>query len=162
MADNDNSTCFEDILRTQGKLVYTNIGTSMMPLLRQHRDLLIIAPPPAGRLRLWDVPLYKRDNGQYIMHRVLWVRKNDYVLCGDNQWKSETGIADRHIVGVLEAVNHDGKVIPLRKGSEYGSVPFLYRIYVFLWCVFYPIRAIILYLRAIFQSKFNTVWHHRR
>lgn len=84
MTEKDNSTCFEDILRTQGKLVYTNTGTSMMPLLRQHRDLLIIAPPPTDRLRLWDVPLYKRDNGQYIMHRVLWVRKDDYIMCGDN------------------------------------------------------------------------------
>lgn len=151
MTDKDNSTCFEDILRTQGKLVYTNTGTSMMPLLRQHRDLLIIAPPPAGRLRLWDVPLYKRDNGQYIMHRVLWVRKDDYVMCGDNQWRLEKGISDRHIIGVLEAVNRDGKVIPLRKGGEYGRVPFLYRIYVFLWCVFFPIRAMILYIRAIIE-----------
>lgn len=151
MTDKDNSTCFEDILRTQGKLVYTNTGTSMMPLLRQHRDLLIIAPPPSGRLRLWDIPLYKRDNGQYIMHRVLWVRKDDYVLCGDNRWTLEKGIADRHIVGVLEAVNRDGKVIPLRKGTEYGRVPLLYRIYVFLWCVFFPIRAMFLYLKAIFQ-----------
>lgn len=155
MTDKDTCTSFEEILRTQGKLVYTNTGTSMMPLLRQHRDLLIIAPPPTGRLRLWDVPLYKRDNGQYVMHRVLWVRRNDYIVCGDNRWMLETGIADRHIVGVLEAVNRDGKIIPLRKGSEYGSVPLLYRAYVFLWCVFFPIRAIILYIKSIIKYKLS-------
>ncbi len=142
----ENCTSFEEILSAEGKLVYTNTGTSMMPLLRQHRDLLIIAPPPAGRLRLWDVPLYKRDNGQYVMHRVLWVRKNDYIMCGDNRWMPEAGIADRHIVGVLEAVNRDGKVMPIRDGGEYGNVPLLYRVYVFLWCVFFPVRAMILYL----------------
>lgn len=125
----DNKTCFEDILRTQGKLVFTNTGGSMMPLLRQHRDLLIIAPPPKGRLKLWDVPLYKRDNGQYIMHRVLWVRRHDYVMCGDNQWYPEVGISDRHIIGVLEAVNRDGKVFAVRKGTEYGAVSLCYRLF---------------------------------
>lgn len=125
----DNKTCFEDILRTQGKLVFTNTGGSMMPLLRQHRDLLIIAPPPKGRLKLWDVLLYKRDNGQYIMHRVLWVRRHDYVMCGDNQWYPEVGISDRHIIGVLEAVNRDGKVFTVRKGTEYGAVSLCYRLF---------------------------------
>ena len=157
MTEKDNSTCFEDILRTQGKLVYINTGTSMMPLLRQHRDLLIIAPPPTDRLRLWDVPLYKRDNGQYIMHRVLWVRKDDYIMCGDNQFWLERGIADRHIVGVLEAVNRNGKVMAIRKGTEYGSVPLLYRIYVFLWCVFFPIRAMILYIKSILKYKLSRI-----
>lgn len=137
-------TCFEEILNTQGKLIYTNTGVSMMPLLRQHRDLLIISPAPEGRLKRWDVPLYKRDNGQYILHRVLRVRKDDYVLCGDNQWFLEEGITDRHIIGVLEAVNRDGRIIPLRSGSEYGKVPFGYRLYVFLWCAFFPLRAFIL------------------
>ena len=148
----DNNTSFEEILRTQGKLVYTNTGNSMMPLLRQHRDLLIIAPASKGRLKMWDVPLYKRDNGQYILHRVLWVRKDDYVLCGDNQWFVEVGISDRHVIGVLEAVNRDGKIIPLRKGSEYGSVPLWYHIYVFLWCVLFPLRALILSVRAKYLS----------
>lgn len=143
----DKMTTFEEILATQGKLVYTNTGTSMMPLLRQHRDLLIIAPPPAGRLKMWDVPLYRRDNGQYIMHRVLWVRKHDYIICGDNQWHPETGITDRHIIGVLEAVNRDGKVLPVRATAEHPHVPLGYRAYVFVWCVFFPIRAVIVALR---------------
>lgn len=136
---------FEEILAAQGKLVYTNTGTSMMPLLRQHRDLLIIAPKPEGRLHLWDVPLYRRDNGQYVMHRVLWVRKNDYIMCGDNQWFPERGIQDRHIVGVLEAVSRDGKVLPVRPTSEHPDVPLKYKLYVFIWCFFYPIRAVLVF-----------------
>lgn len=139
-------TSFEDIIKQQGKLVYTNTGISMMPLLRQHRDLLIIAPPPEGRLRIWDIPLYRRDNGQYIMHRVLWVRKDDYIICGDNQWRPETGITDRHIIGVLEAVNRDGKLLPVRATAEHPHVPFGYRLYVFVWCFFFPIRAVICFL----------------
>ena len=35
-------TSFETILDTMGYLAYTNVGTSMMPLLRQGRDVMEI------------------------------------------------------------------------------------------------------------------------
>lgn len=151
---NHRSMTFEEILAKQGKLVYTNVGTSMMPLLRQHHDLLIIAPKPEGRLKMWDVPLYRRDNGQYVMHRVLWVRKNDYILCGDNQYYPETGIQDRHIIGILESRSRDGKVLPVRATREHPNVPFGYKLYVFLWCFFFPIRAVLVF--------FHTKWVIRK
>ena len=90
---------FEDILERDGRLVYTNVGTSMMPLLRERRDLMVIEKKGQERLHWLDVPLFKRDNGQYVLHRVMWVRKNDYVICGDNQWYLERGITDKHILG---------------------------------------------------------------
>ena len=78
-------TRFEDIIDRDGRLIYTNVGDSMMPLIRQDRDLLIIEKPD-GRLKKYDVPLYKRDNGQYVLHRILKVREDDYVICGDNRY----------------------------------------------------------------------------
>lgn len=57
----------------------------MMPLLREYNDLLIIEKVN-GRLKKYDIPLYKRSSGQYVLHRVLRVRKTDYVICGDNRW----------------------------------------------------------------------------
>ena len=137
---------FEDILREQGVLVYTNTGDSMMPLLREHRDLMIIKPRPEGRLQRYDVPLYRRDNGQYILHRILRVRPDDYVICGDNRACIEQGIQDRHIFGILDAVVRDGVTIPLRSTPEHPHVPLRYRIYVHLWCDFFPVRAFIISL----------------
>ena len=61
---------FEEILARDGRLVYSNVGDSMWPLIRQGRDLLVIEPA-RGRLKRLDVPLYKRDNGQYVLYRVL-------------------------------------------------------------------------------------------
>lgn len=153
-----SQSTFEEILAAQEKLVYTNVGTSMMPLLRQRRDLLVIAPKPDGRLRMWDVPLYKRDNGQYIMHRVLWVRKHDYLICGDNQWCVERGIGDRHIVGVLEAVVRDGKTLPVRPSAEHPKVPLRYRLYVAVWCLGFPIRCPWLFVTQNIQ---RAVWLYR-
>lgn len=84
-----------------------------MPLLRQKKDLVVIERP-VGRCRKYDVSLYKRDSGQYVLHRILKVRKNDYVICGDRRWRREYGITDRHIIGVLTAVVRDGKEISVR------------------------------------------------
>lgn len=156
---------FEEILAEQGKLVYTNTGISMLPLLREHRDILVIAPKPEGRLKLWDVPLFKRDSGQYVMHRVLWVRKHDYVLCGDNQYILETGITDRHIIGVLEGVVRDGKMLPIRPTKEHPHVPFRYRLYVFLWCFFFPIRAVLVkleYRKMYKDAQRNKKQHNKQ
>lgn len=141
-------TTFEEILALQGLLMYTNTGDSMMPLLRQHRDVLIIRPKPEGRLSRLDVPLYKRDNGQYVLHRVLWVRKQDYILCGDNQWYPERGITDQHIIGILDAVVRDGKTLPLRATHEHPDVSWKYRLYVHLWCDLFLLRAPIIFLRG--------------
>lgn len=133
-------TKFEDIIKRDGRLVYTNVGDSMHPLIRQDKDILIIEKPN-GRLKKYDVPLYKRDSGQYVLHRILKVRENDYVICGDNRYSKEYGITDRHIIGVLTAVVRNGKEIPV--------TDMRYRLYVHLWSDFFPIRAFILKIRSI-------------
>lgn len=131
-----NKSTFEEQLAQNSKLIYTNKGDSMMPLIKQDRDLLIIEPAN-GRLKKYDVPLYRRDSGQYVLHRILKVREDDYVICGDNRWVKEYGIQDRHIIGVLTAVVRDGKEISVNNWK--------YKLYVHLWCDMFPIRAFIVH-----------------
>ena len=133
-----NKRTFEEELERTGKLIYTNLGDSMMPLIREKRDLLIIRKPE-GPLKKYDVPLYHRESGAYVLHRILKVRKEDYVICGDNRYRREYGISDRHIIGVLEAIVRDGKTIPVTDKK--------YRAYVHLWCDFFYVRAGILYVK---------------
>lgn len=137
-------TRFEDVIARDGRLLYTNVGISMMPLIRQRRDLLIIEKP-SGRLKKYDVALYKRDSGQYVLHRILKVRKDDYMICGDNQWHRETGITDRHIIGVLTGLVRDGKELSLVHPD------WKYKMYVHLWCDFFPVRAGILRIRNLYK-----------
>ena len=136
------STDFEEVLARDGKLIYTCVGTSMLPMLRQRRDLLIIEQP-GETLKKYDVPLYRRDSGKYVLHRVLKVRGDGYVLCGDNQWKREYGITDRQIIGVLTAFVRDGKEIPVTDRR--------YRLYVHLWCDLFWLRAAVLWCLAMFD-----------
>ena len=137
----DRSSTFEEEIAKYGELVYTNVGNSMLPLLREGRDLFIISRKPTGRLKKYDVPLYKRDSGQYVLHRILKVRRNDYILCGDNRWRREKGITDRHVIGVLTAIIRDGKTISVTDRR--------YRLYVHLWCDLFFVRAAVLWLRTL-------------
>jgi hypothetical protein len=135
-----NKLSFEERLSRGEKIIQSNVGDSMMPLLRQGRDLMVIEPRPEKCKRL-DAVLYRRPNGKYVMHRILKVRKDGYVLCGDNRWMREFGVPDEWIIGILTGVLRDGKKL-LTVDS------FRYRVYVHLWCDFYWIRAFLLRVRG--------------
>lgn len=137
-----SKSSFEEVLEKYGRLVYTNSGDSMLPFIHEKRDILIIEKP-SGRLKKYDVPLYRRDSGQYVLHRILKVRENDYVICGDNRINKEYGITDRHIIGVLTAVNRNGKMI-------YNNNR-LYRLYVHLWCDLFCVRYLVLKTKSIIK-----------
>ena len=99
---------YEEILGKGQTLVYTNVGRSMMPLLRQRRDILIIEPRPSGRLKKFDVPLYKRGK-KYILHRIVDVTDTGYVIIGDNNTFYEYDVTDDMILGVLTGFVREGK-----------------------------------------------------
>ena len=42
---------FEEELSRSGKVVYTNVGVSMMPLLREGRDIMVIHKADTSKLR---------------------------------------------------------------------------------------------------------------
>lgn len=110
---------FEAQLDEHGKIMYHIQGDSMLPLLREGNDVaVIVAKDKNKRCKLWDVVLYKRDSGQYVLHRIIKVLKDGYVICGDNRFNLEKGITDRHIIGVLEGIMRDGVYEPADK-AEY-------------------------------------------
>ena len=128
---------FEELLEKDGYLIYTNVGTSMLPLLRQRRDIIEIRRKNSDtRCKRYEAVLYKRGD-RYILHRVLKVRPNDYVICGDHNIWREYGITDDQILGVMTRVIRDGKSITPDN--------FWYKVYVHLWCDFYHVRAAILF-----------------
>lgn len=125
-----NPVTFEEILSEHKLLVYKTEGTSMRPMLRQNRDLVHIVPP-AGHLKKYDVALYRRTNGQYVLHRVIKVEKDGYGIRGDNCVGTEQ-VPEEQVLGVLTAFQRNGKTRPV---TALG-----YRLYVRLWCWLYPLR----------------------
>jgi len=136
-----NKTTYEQELADKGKLIYTTVGMSMRPFLRSGEDLMVIERRDPGRFQVRDVVLYRRRSGKYVLHRIMRVRRDDYVLCGDNCWELEPGIRDDQILGVLTAVIRNGKRMDV---SATG-----YRMKVLVWWAAYPIRACVFYFRYL-------------
>jgi len=132
---------FEEVLATFGRLDHTIRGVSMLPLLWQRRDIVTILPKPEGRLKRLDVPLFKRDNGDYVIHRIMEVKPGGYGICGDNQAFVEW-VREDQIVGIVDSVQHGGcgklhkrgRVMPLRLSNEHPTFSLSYRLYLQLWC----------------------------
>lgn len=126
---------FEKVLDRDGVLVYTNVGFSMMPLLRQRRDIIEISKKGQTRCKKYDVVLYKRGD-KYILHRILKVLPSGYIIAGDHNTFLDPPVTDDMILGVMTRVVRDGKTISVDD--------FWYKSYVHLWCDVYPVRMIIL------------------
>ena len=120
---------FEDILARDGILVYKTRGVSMEPMLRQNRDLVVIRVP-SSRLEKFDVALYKQDD-VYILHRVVDVKDNCYLIRGDNTYTTET-VPDSAVIGVLTGFQ--------RKGKQHEVTEIGYQFYVRFWHAIYPLR----------------------
>ena len=124
------TTSFEELLARDGRLVYKTKGRSMKPMLRQNRDLVVIGVP-ASRLKKYDVAFYRRGE-KYVLHRVIRVKEDHYLIRGDNTFTLEN-VPDRDVLGVLTAF--------VRKGRQHTVDEKGYRLYVRLWDGIYPLRA---------------------
>lgn len=99
----------EESLRENGIYVTTTKGNSMNPMLVEGRDKVVIVPP-VFPLKRYDIPVYRRGD-HYTMHRIVRVKKNGYIICGDNRITLERDIKDKDIIGVLEGFYQGGKYI---------------------------------------------------
>ena len=106
------------------EVTFSPRGTSMLPFLKEGRDSITLKAPPA-KLKKYDIPLYQRKNGQYILHRVVRVGET-YTCVGDNQFALEKGVEHSQIIGVCTAVQRNGKP------NKSINSP-LWRVYAVIW-----------------------------
>lgn len=88
----------EEALESEGKYVGPTFGVSMRPMLKEGRDVVVILPK-RERLKVLDVALYKRGC-DYVLHRVIGVTEEGYVIRGDN-CIGEERVKEEQVVGVL-------------------------------------------------------------
>jgi hypothetical protein len=121
-------------------------GTSMLPMLRQGMDTVVLSPVPE-KLKKYDIPFYRRDNGQFVLHRIVSVGET-YTCVGDNQFQLEPGIRRDQVIAVVTAFTRNGREIPV---TNFG-----YRCYCRFWHHSRPLRrywrAGLAWLRRILRS----------
>lgn len=131
-----NST-LEKELKKNGKHLDIVVGDSMKPLLRLRRDqvvLSLITTPP----KKYDVVLYKRPNNQYVLHRIIKIKKDYYIINGDNRYHLEKVPKD-WLVAIMEGFYRDDKYYT-RKNLKY-------KLYILIWCRPNTLRRLLLFIR---------------
>ena len=106
-------------LEKGGRAKRTVTGFSMRPMLHERRDSVVLIPV-RQRQSVGDVILYLRENGQYVLHRIIAVEECGYICSGDNQAMREP-VSHSQLLGVMESFT--------RKGKAYTVRSFGYRIY---------------------------------
>lgn len=111
---------FENEIQSKGFIAFTSEGDSMMPLIREHRDILVIKKITEP-LKKYDTVLYKRPGGQYVLHRIIKLYGlGRYGIVGDNRLKIET-VPEEWIIGILSEIIKDGKHISVESDKKYKA-----------------------------------------
>lgn len=132
-----------ETLSAGGEIKLPITGVSMTPLLKEGRDFVVLKRAETP-LQKYDLPLYRRDNGMFVLHRVIGVQADgSYVLCGDGQVVLETGISDRHIIGLVSAIERNGRTFSVTARH--------YKLYCRVWQFFMPIRKYL--VAAVFKAR---------
>lgn len=115
----------EEVLSSGGEFKMYPKGISMLPLIKQGVDSVVLTKDT--QLKKHDIAFYRRDNGQFVLHRVMSCEADGtYTMCGDNQTFLEVGIRADQIIG---------KVVRLYKKEKLFRFDGIrYKIYLSIWC----------------------------
>ena len=89
----------EEELALNGHGLFHTVGNSMEPLLHNRKSIVAIEAKKAP-LKKDDVALYRRPNGEYVLHRVMKALDGAYLIRGDNcSWQER--VPEEWIIGVM-------------------------------------------------------------
>lgn len=121
---------FQERLAAGQTVRFSPMGVSMLPMLRQGIDSVELSPVPE-KLKKYDLPLYRRAGGQYVLHRIVDVGTT-YTCIGDNQFVLEPGVEHSQILALVTA---------FYRGDRKWKVSHpAYRIYCVFWHYSRPVR----------------------
>lgn len=150
----DASVCLEQLLPlirerlTAGESVqFTPRGISMRPMIEGGRDQVVLSPLPE-KLKKYDLPFYRRDDGQFVLHRIVKAGET-YTCIGDHQLVYEYGVRQDQMIALATGL--------YRKGKYYSLDSFEYKLYSRLWHWTRPLRRIAYWCNNIFKAVVRRV-----
>lgn len=133
---NNDFELAKEILAKNGKITGLASGRSMWPLLRSQKDTATIVPltkTPA----INDVILYRKaTTNELILHRIIKIRNNGFIIRGDNVYYTERDVKTNDIVGLMTGFTRNGKYRECENSCSY-------KLYVFYIRASYPLRRLI-------------------
>lgn len=131
---NDLMPLISEKLDMGGTVRLPSTGMSMAPLFRHMRDEVVLEAAEGKPSRKYDMILYRRDNGQYVLHRIVGHDEGGYILRGDAQYVSESPVRPDQVIARVIRYK--------RNGREHTCGHAGYRLYVVLWVKSFPVRRV--------------------
>lgn len=110
-------------------------GSSMAPFLIHMRDFIYFGRPER-ELKKGDMVFYRRENGDYVMHRICNINSRGFYLVGDAQTIVEGPIKREQIFGLVKKV--------CRKGRWLEPKDWYWKFFAGFWLWILPWRRIIM------------------
>ena len=117
----------EEELAEQGIYYGTTSGDSMEPLLHHRRQTIVLKPLEDGeRAERGDVILVKREDGHYVLHRVVRVLpEGGYLTRGDNRLHRDPPVPEEQVLARFDGYYRGTDFVPVDSAR--------YRAYVLFW-----------------------------
>ena len=130
----------ETIKYENGVFYLTVTGTSMTPTLYSDSSFVALVSVERKPVRKYDIVLFKRDNGDIVLHRVIKILSDGQLLInGDSQVWTETVKAE-NIIAVVKSYNKNNRTV------KCSGIRFFCKSAV--WCLLRPFRPKIFRLSA--------------
>lgn len=123
--------------------VLTVTGQSMRPTLKNLTDKVELVKLPQ-KVKKGDLLFFERANGNCILHRVIKVKNNHFIVSGDSQSFSEVVSKDKAIAVVKRVFRNDRWI---------DCDSFFYKTTDLLIRITKPLRAFVRSIRRKFKSK---------
>ena len=127
MIDLSNKPKMEDVypfivesIKDGGQFVLYPRGTSMNPSIYEGKDCVVLEE--IKEPMRFDIVLYRRKSGQFVLHRIMKIKKGKYTMCGDNQYLFEKGLERQQLIAVVTEIRkEDGSVYDINKIHSDGK-----------------------------------------
>ena len=150
MGDFDN-LLVERELSEKGSYASVTKGVSMQPLFFTHRDMVILTPIDRP-LKKYDIVLYRGAGGEYILHRIIKVKEDVFIIRGDNTYSREYVPKDK-VVALLSSYN--------RKGKSSSPDSFSFKLYSRVWNYIYPLRYLYVKSRSLAYRAYRKIFKRK-
>ena len=100
---------YKSQIEKNGAIAFVPGGNSMWPMLKNKKQSVIVVAK-TQRLKKFDVAFYLRDNGAFVLHRVMQVLDDGYVMCGDSQFTLEK-VKEENVFGIMTSFYRGKKCV---------------------------------------------------
>ena len=139
----------EEQLESGGVTVFKIHGTSMKPMMQDRADSVRIKKP-TDDIKKYDIIFYRRNDGQFVLHRVVGIKNNDFICRGDNQIIDEFPVRHENIIGIVTDYTKNGEFKSMDSLSQ--------KIYSRFWVntvIFRKMKRKLFLLGHSFKNKFK-------